>query len=138
MVQVLNWKGRREWTRPRGMGYTTPSELREDPEGAREAFPEIACEDLKVSQEEGPLDKDNPEWMPFPVKEEPYELMWTSLSSHYILRENKWVYGMAKQESKPREPLHSQTGAQSGECSAHLMQIFLSNPRRIHSGMKDR
>jgi hypothetical protein len=44
------------------------------------------------------IGKDNPEWMPFPVREEPYEqftLMWTSLSSCYILRENKWPNGIA-------------------------------------------
>ncbi len=44
------------------------------------------------------IGKDNHEWMPFPVREEPYErftLMWTSLSSHYILRENRWTHGMA-------------------------------------------
>jgi hypothetical protein len=77
MVPVLDWKGHREWIRARGVGYTMPSELREAPEGAREAFPEKAWEDLKVSQEEGPVDmiisKDNPEWMPFPVREEPYQ-----------------------------------------------------------------
>ncbi len=62
---------------------------------AREAFPEVAWEDLKVSQEEGPVDmtigRDNPEWMPVPMQEEPYErftLMWTNLSPRYILREN--------------------------------------------------
>jgi hypothetical protein len=49
VVPVLDWKGRRAWTRPRGMGYMTPSELREALEGAREAFPEIAWEDLKVA-----------------------------------------------------------------------------------------
>jgi hypothetical protein len=51
---------------------------------------------MKVSQEEGPVDmiigRDNPEWMPVPMQEELYErftLMWTNLSSHYILRENE-------------------------------------------------
>ncbi len=69
------------------MSYTTPSEQRDAPERTREAFPEIAWEDLKVSQEEGPVDmiigKDNPQWMPFPIKEEPYKrftLIWMSLS----------------------------------------------------------
>ncbi len=82
------------------MRYTTPSERRDAPEGTREAFPEIAWEDLKVSQEEGPVDmiisRDNPEWMPVPMQEEPYErftLMWTSLSPHYILRENTLTHG---------------------------------------------
>jgi hypothetical protein len=102
VVPILDWQGRREWIRPRGVSYTTPSEQRDAPEGARKAFPEIAWEDLKVSQVEGPVDmiisRDNPEWMPFPMKEEPYKrftLMWTSLSSRYILRENKRAYGMA-------------------------------------------
>jgi hypothetical protein len=57
------------------VSYTTLSEQRKAPKGAREAFPEIAWEDLKVSQEEGLVDmiigKDNPEWMPFAVREEP-------------------------------------------------------------------
>ncbi len=70
-------------------------ELHNAPEGAREAFPEVAWEDLKVSQGEGLVDmiigRDNPEWMPVPMQEEPYErftLMWMNLSPHYILREN--------------------------------------------------
>jgi hypothetical protein len=102
MVPVLDWKGRKEWIRARGVGYKIPSKLWKAPEGAREAFPEIAWEDLKVSQKGGPMDmiigRDNPEWMPFPVRVEPYKpftLMWTSLSSHYILRENKWTCGVA-------------------------------------------
>ncbi len=44
------------------------------------------------------IGKDNPEWMPFPMKEEPYEgftLMWTSLSSSYILREREWTCGIS-------------------------------------------
>jgi len=44
VVPVMDWKGRREWIRARGVGYTTPSELREAPEEAREAFPEEARE----------------------------------------------------------------------------------------------
>jgi hypothetical protein len=44
-------------------------------EGAREAFPEIALSGVTVSQAEGPVDmiigRDNPEWMPVPVQEEP-------------------------------------------------------------------
>jgi hypothetical protein len=52
VVPVLDWKGHLEWIRARGVSYTTPSEQRDAPEGAREAFPEIAWEDLKVSQEE--------------------------------------------------------------------------------------
>jgi hypothetical protein len=102
VVPVLDWKGHGEWIRARGVSYTTPSERRDAPEGAREAFPEIAWEDLKISQEEGPVNmiigRDNPEWMPTPMQEEPYErftLMWTSRSPHYILRENEWTYGMA-------------------------------------------
>ncbi len=66
------------------------------PEGAREAFPGVAWAGMTVSQEKGPVDMiiglDNPEWMPVPMQEEPYErftLMWTNLSSRYILRENK-------------------------------------------------
>jgi hypothetical protein len=66
VVPVLNWKGRRELIRARVVSYTTPSEAREAPDGARAAFPEVVWEDL----EEGPLDmiigKDKPEWMPFP------------------------------------------------------------------------
>jgi len=102
MVPVLDWKGRSEWIRTRGVSYTTPSERRDAPEGAREAFPEIAWEDLKVSQEEGPenmiIGRDNQEWMPVPMQEEPYKrftLMWTRPSPHYILRENEWTHGMA-------------------------------------------
>ncbi len=85
MVPVLDWKGRSEWIEARGVSYTTPSERRDAPEGAREAFPENAWEDLKGSQGEGPVDmiivRDNPEWMPVPMQEEPYErftLMWTT------------------------------------------------------------
>jgi hypothetical protein len=44
MVPVLDWKGRSEWIQARGVSYTTPSERRDAPEGAREAFPEIAWE----------------------------------------------------------------------------------------------
>ncbi len=42
--------------------------------------------------------KEYPEWLPFPVREEPNEqftLKWMSLSSCYILRENKWPSGIA-------------------------------------------
>jgi hypothetical protein len=101
-VPVLDWKGHGEWIRARGLSHTTPSERRDTPEGARDGFPEIAWEDLRVSQEEGPVDmiigRDNLEWMPIPMQEELYEwftMMWTSLSPHYILREDKWTYGMA-------------------------------------------
>ncbi len=101
-VPVLDWKGRGEWIEARGMSYTTPSGRRDAPEGAREAFPEIAWEDLRVNQEEGPVDMiiggDNPEWIPVPMQEEPYEqftLMWTSLSPHYILRKKEQAHGMA-------------------------------------------
>jgi hypothetical protein len=97
VVPVLDWKGCKELIRARGVSYTTQSEAREAPKGARKAFPEIAWEDLKVSQKEGPVDmiigKGNLEWMPFPVREELYEqftLMWMSLSSCYILKEHKW------------------------------------------------
>jgi hypothetical protein len=59
------------------VSYTTPSETREAPKAAWTAFPEVAWEDLKVNQEEGLVDmiigKDNPEWLPFPLREEPYE-----------------------------------------------------------------
>ncbi len=58
---------------------------------AREAFPEIALSGVTVSQAAGPVDmiigRDNPEWMPVPVQEEPYErftLTWTSLSPRCI------------------------------------------------------
>ncbi len=101
-VPVLDWKGRNEWLEARGMSYTTPSGRRDTHEGAREAFPEVAWEDLKVSQEAGPVDmiigRDNPEWMPVPMQEEPYErftLMWTNLSPHYILRENRQTHWRA-------------------------------------------
>jgi hypothetical protein len=93
-VPVLDWKGRSEWIEARGVSYTTPSERRDAPEGAREAFPEVALEDLKVSQGEGPVDmiigRDNLEWMPVPMQEEPYErftLMWTNLEN----RENRRI-----------------------------------------------
>jgi hypothetical protein len=102
VVPVLDWKDHGEWIRARGVSYTTPAEQRDAPKGAREAFPEIAWEDLKVSQEEGPLDmiigRDNSEWMPIPMQEEPNErftLVWTGLSPHYILRENERIYGVA-------------------------------------------
>jgi hypothetical protein len=86
-VPVLDWKGRSKWIKARGVSYTTPSEQRDMPKGAREAFPEVAWASVTVSQGAGPVDmiigRDNPEWMPVPVQEEPYErftLMWTSLS----------------------------------------------------------
>jgi hypothetical protein len=95
-VPVLDWKGRSEWIKARGVSYTTPSERRDIPEGARDAFPEVAWASMTVSQGKGPVDmiigRDNPEWMPIPMQEEPYErftLMWTSLSPRYILRENE-------------------------------------------------
>ncbi len=97
-VPVLDWKGRSDWIKARGVSYTTPSEQRDMPEGAREAFPEIALSSVTVSQAAGPVDmiigRDNPEWMPVPVQEEPYErftLMWTSLSPRFILRDNEGV-----------------------------------------------
>ncbi len=43
------------------------------------------------------ISKDNPEWLPYPVREEPCErftLMWMSLSSCYILWENEWEFGI--------------------------------------------
>jgi hypothetical protein len=59
-------------------------------------FSEIAWSSVTVSQGAGPVDmiigRYNPEWMPVPVQEEPYELftlMWTSLSPRYILQENE-------------------------------------------------
>ena len=62
------------------------------PEGAIEVFLEITWSSVTVSQAAGPVDmiigRDNPEWMPVPVQEEPYErftLMWTSLSPLYII-----------------------------------------------------
>jgi hypothetical protein len=95
-VPVLDWKGRSDWIKARGVSYTTPSEQRDMPEGAMEAFPEIALSGVTVSQAAGPVDmiigRDNPEWMPVPVQEEPYErftLMWTSLSPRCILRDNE-------------------------------------------------
>jgi hypothetical protein len=95
-VPVLYWKGRSDWIKARGVSYTTPSEQRDLPKGAREAFPGVTWASVTVSQGAGPVDmiirRDNPEWMPVPAQEEPYErftLMWTSLSSRYILRENK-------------------------------------------------
>ena len=90
---VLDWKGRRDWIKARGVSFATPSEQRDMPEGAMEAFPEISLSGVTVSQAAGPVDmiigRDNPEWMPVPVQEEPYErftLMWTSLSPRCILR----------------------------------------------------
>ena len=97
-VPVLDWKGRRDWIKARGASYVTPSEQRDMPEGAMEAFPEISLSGVTVSQAAGPVDmiigRDNPEWMPVPVQEEPYErftLMWTSLSPRCILRDNEGV-----------------------------------------------
>ncbi len=97
-VPVLDWKGRRDWIKARGVSYVTPSEQRDIPEGAMEAFPEISTSGVTVSQAAGPVDmiigRDNPEWMPVPVQEEPYKrftLMWTSLSPRCILRDNEEV-----------------------------------------------
>jgi hypothetical protein len=97
-VPVLDWKGRRDWIKARGASYVTPSEHRDMPEGAMEAFPEISLSGVTVGQAAGPVDmiigRDNPEWMPVPVQEEPYErftLMWTSLSPRCILRDNEEV-----------------------------------------------
>jgi hypothetical protein len=97
-VPVLDWKGRSEWIKARGVSYATPSEQRDMPEGAKEAFPEIAWSSVTVSQAAGPVDmiigRDNPEWMPVPVQEEPFErftLMWTSLSPRYILRDKAGI-----------------------------------------------
>ena len=97
-VPVLDWKGQRNWIKARGASYVTPSEQRDMPEGAMEAFPEISLSGVTVSQAAGPVDmiigRDNPEWMPVPVQEEPYErftLMWTSLSPRCILRDNEGV-----------------------------------------------
>jgi hypothetical protein len=39
VVPVLDWKGRSEWIRARGVSYTTPSEQRDAPEGARGGVP---------------------------------------------------------------------------------------------------
>jgi hypothetical protein len=50
LLPVLDWKGHEELIKARGVSYTTPSEAREAPEGAWAAFPEVAREDLKVSQ----------------------------------------------------------------------------------------
>jgi hypothetical protein len=95
-VPILDWKGHKDWIKARGVSYATPSEQRDMPEGAMEAFPEISLSGVTVSQAAGPVDmiigRDNPEWMPVPVREEPYErftLMWTSLSPRCILRDNE-------------------------------------------------
>jgi len=97
-VPVLDWKGRRDWIKARGVSHVTPSEQRDMPEGAMEAFPKISLSGVTVSQAAGPVDmiigRDNPEWMPVPVQEEPHErftLMWTSLSPRCILRDNEGV-----------------------------------------------
>ncbi len=64
-VPVLDWKGRSDWIKARGVSYTTPSGRQDVPEGAREAFPGVAWAGMTVSQEEGPVDmiigRDNPE-----------------------------------------------------------------------------
>jgi hypothetical protein len=98
-VPVLDWKGRSEWIKARGVSYTTPSEQRDMPEGAREAFLEIAWSSVTVSQAAGPVDmiigRDNPDRIPVPVQEEPHErftLMWTSLSPRCILRDNEGIH----------------------------------------------
>ena len=76
-VPVLDWKGRRDWIKARGVSYATPSEQRDMPEGAMEAFPRISLSGVTVSQAAGPVDmiigRDNPEWMPVPVQEEPHD-----------------------------------------------------------------
>ena len=61
-------------------------------------LPKISLSGVTVSQAAGPVEmiigRDNPEWMPVPVQEEPHErftLMWTSLSPRYILRDNEGV-----------------------------------------------
>ncbi len=55
-VPVLDWKGRRDWIKARGVSYTTPSEQQDMPEGAMEAFPEISLSGVTVSQAAGPVD----------------------------------------------------------------------------------
>jgi hypothetical protein len=139
-VPVLDWKGRSEWIKARGVSYTTPSEQRDMPEGAREAFPEIAWSSVTVGQAAGPVDmiigRDNPEWMPVPVQEEPYErftLMWRSLSPRCILRDNEGICWRLEQQRGAAGSAVDRTGARSGECTALLKAEFLSNPRRTHS-----
>jgi hypothetical protein len=76
-VPVLDWKGRRDWIKARVTSYVTPLGHRDMPEGAMEAFPEISLSGVTVGQAAGPADmiigRDNLEWMPVPVQEEPYE-----------------------------------------------------------------
>ena len=55
-VPVLDWKGRREWIKARGVSYATPSEQRDMPEGEMEAFPDISLSGVTVSQAAGPVD----------------------------------------------------------------------------------
>jgi hypothetical protein len=92
-VPVLDWKGRRDWIKARGVSYATPSEQRDMPEGAMEAFLEISLSGVTVSQAAGPVDM-----IIGRVQEEPFEepferftLMWTSLSPRCILRDNEEV-----------------------------------------------
>ncbi len=53
-VPVLDWKGRSEWIKARCVSYTTPSERRDIPKGAREAFPEVTWASMTVSQGKDP------------------------------------------------------------------------------------
>ncbi len=70
-VPVLDWKGHSDWIKARGVSYTTPSERRDLPEGAREAFPGVAWAGMTVSQEEGPVDmiigRDNMDCKPMDI-----------------------------------------------------------------------
>ncbi len=137
-VPVLDWKGRSEWIKARGVSYATPSEQRDMPEGAREAFPEIAWSsvtsghDYRTGQpgvDAGPsaggavravhpdVDKFEPAIHP-PIE-----------------RGNKLEAVAADGGRRKRCGPH---GCPIGGvyCTAES-RIFSSNPRRTHSGKKD-
>ncbi len=95
-VPVLVWKGRSDWIKARGVSYTTPSERRDMPRAPERRSQESPGLAFRSARKREPVDmiigRDNPEWMPVPMQEEPFErftLMWTNLSSRYILRENE-------------------------------------------------
>ena len=74
------------------------------------------------------IGRDNPEWMPVPVQEEPYErftLMWTSLSPRCILRDNE---GVRWRPEGAAGSAVDRAEARSGECTALLKAEFFIEP----------
>jgi hypothetical protein len=78
------------------------------------------------------IGRDNPEWMPVPVQEEPYErfiLTWTSLSPRCILRDNGGTNWRLKQQEVAMGSALDLAEARSGECTAPLKaELFIEPP----------